>query len=74
MEIESCMDDVMLSRGRSTNQWAATVRQKIVEIENSQYQYVPMFATANVNQVNIENTIYIFDTKKFQKQICIDFF
>ncbi|XP_048509001.1 sphingomyelin phosphodiesterase 4 isoform X2 [Athalia rosae] len=51
-EIESCMDDARLSRGKvSTNQWSATVRQQIIELEGPTYQYVPMFSPATVTQI-----------------------
>ncbi|KAK9303627.1 hypothetical protein QLX08_004731 [Tetragonisca angustula] len=51
-EIESHMDDVGLSRSRvSTNQWASTVRQQILELEGPTYQYVLMFSMATISQV-----------------------
>lgn len=51
-DIESCMDDVALSRGRlSNNQWTAIVRQQILELEGPSYQYTPMFSVATKNQV-----------------------
>lgn len=46
-EVESCVDDVGLSKGRITaNQWTSIVRQQILELEGPTYQYVPMFSTA----------------------------
>ncbi|XP_014479776.1 PREDICTED: sphingomyelin phosphodiesterase 4 [Dinoponera quadriceps] len=51
-EVESCMDDVGLSRGRlSTNQWTSIVRQQILELEGPTYQYVPMFSSAITSQI-----------------------
>ncbi|XP_031849675.1 sphingomyelin phosphodiesterase 4 [Nomia melanderi] len=51
-EVENQIDDVGLSRTRvSTNQWASTVRQQILELEGPTYQYVPMFSVATVSQV-----------------------
>lgn len=51
-EIENHMDDVGLSRSRvSTNQWASTVRQQILELEGPTYQYVLMFSMATISQV-----------------------
>jgi len=51
-EVESCMDDVGLSRGRlTTNQWTSIVRQQILELEGPTYQYVPMFSSAITSQV-----------------------
>lgn len=52
LEIENCMDDVRLSRGKvSPNQWSAAVRQQILELEGPTYQYVPMFSPASVSQI-----------------------
>lgn len=46
-EVESCIDDVGLSKGRiTTNQWTSIVRQQILELEGPTYQYVPMFSIA----------------------------
>ncbi|XP_012542626.1 sphingomyelin phosphodiesterase 4 [Monomorium pharaonis] len=51
-EVESCIDDVGLSKGRiTTNQWTSIVRQQILELEGPTYQYVPMFSTATNLQV-----------------------
>ncbi|XP_033230954.1 sphingomyelin phosphodiesterase 4 isoform X2 [Belonocnema kinseyi] len=51
-EVESCMDDVALSRGRlSSNQWTAIVRQQILELEGPLYQYIPIFSVTMKNQV-----------------------
>ncbi|XP_032686801.1 sphingomyelin phosphodiesterase 4 isoform X2 [Odontomachus brunneus] len=51
-EVESCMDDVGLSRGRlSTNQWTSIVRQQVMELEGPTYQYVPMFSSAITSQI-----------------------
>ncbi|XP_051170691.1 sphingomyelin phosphodiesterase 4 [Leptopilina boulardi] len=51
-DIESCMDDVALSRGRlSNNQWTAIVRQQILELEGPSYQYNPIFSVSTKNQV-----------------------
>ncbi|EFN60972.1 Sphingomyelin phosphodiesterase 4, partial [Camponotus floridanus] len=51
-EIESCMDDVGLSKSRlTTNQWTSIVRQQILELEGPTYQYVPMFSSAITSQV-----------------------
>ncbi|XP_012220240.1 sphingomyelin phosphodiesterase 4 isoform X2 [Linepithema humile] len=51
-EVESCIDDVGLSKGRlTTNQWTSVVRQQILELEGPTYQYVPMFSPAITSQV-----------------------
>ncbi|KAL6430906.1 hypothetical protein ACFW04_007007 [Cataglyphis niger] len=51
-EVESCMDDVGLSKSRlTTNQWTSIVRQQILELEGPTYQYVPMFSSAIIVQV-----------------------
>lgn len=51
-EVESCMDDVGLSKNRlTTNQWTSIVRQQILELEGPTYQYVPMFSSAITSQV-----------------------
>ncbi|XP_034951732.1 sphingomyelin phosphodiesterase 4 [Chelonus insularis] len=51
-EIESCMDETNLSRGKiPTSQWSATVRQQIVELEGPTYQYVPMFSSTVTSQI-----------------------
>ncbi|XP_072762293.1 sphingomyelin phosphodiesterase 4 isoform X2 [Anoplolepis gracilipes] len=51
-EVESCMDDVGLSKSRlTTNQWTSIVRQQILELEGPTYQYVPMFSSAIILQV-----------------------
>ncbi|XP_029171226.1 sphingomyelin phosphodiesterase 4 [Nylanderia fulva] len=51
-EVESCMDDVGLSKGRlTTNQWTSIVRQQILELEGPTYQYMPMFSSAITLQV-----------------------
>lgn len=51
-EVESCMDDVGLSKGRlTTNQWTSVVRQQILELEGPTYQYMPMFSSAITLQV-----------------------
>lgn len=51
-EVECCMDDVGLSRGRlPTNQWSSIVRQQVLELEGPTYQYVPMFSSAITSQI-----------------------
>lgn len=52
-DIESCMDDVALSRGRlsNNNQWTAVVRQQVLELEGPSHQYTPMFSVSTKNQV-----------------------
>ncbi|XP_043462172.1 sphingomyelin phosphodiesterase 4 [Leptopilina heterotoma] len=52
-DIETCMDDVALSRGRlsNNNQWTAVVRQQILELEGPSHQYTPMFSVSTKNQV-----------------------
>ncbi|EZA53176.1 Sphingomyelin phosphodiesterase [Ooceraea biroi] len=51
-EVESCMDDVGLSKGRlTTNQWTSIVRQQILELEGPTYQYVPIFSSAITSQI-----------------------
>lgn len=57
-EVESCIDDVGLNKGRLTaNQWTSVVRQQILELEGPTYQYVPMFSPAITSQVF--STLYI---------------
>lgn len=51
-EVESCMDDVGLSKSRlTTNQWTSIVRQQILELEGPTYQYMPMFSSTITLQV-----------------------
>ena len=51
-DIEICMDDVALSRGRlSNNQWTATVRKQMLELEGPSFQYIPMFSMTTKSQV-----------------------
>lgn len=53
MDVENSIDDVALTRNRSTNQWSVTIRQQILDLEGPSYQYVPMFSMATVSQVNL---------------------
>ncbi|KAG7198867.1 hypothetical protein KM043_015693 [Ampulex compressa] len=51
-EMESCTEEVGLSRSRTTtSQWASVVRQQVLELEGPSYQYVPMFSMATISQV-----------------------
>lgn len=63
-EVESCMDDVGLSRSRlSSNQWTSIVRQQMLELEGPTYQYVPMFSsviTSQVSSSSIDLTLRVF--------------
>lgn len=77
-EVESCMDDVGLSRGRlSTNQWTSIVRQQILELEGPTYQYVPMFSPAVTSQVfsflttGAPTTYRFLSTDPFDEGLCI---
>ncbi|XP_053595621.1 sphingomyelin phosphodiesterase 4 isoform X2 [Microplitis demolitor] len=51
-EAESCISDTSLTRSKiSTSQWNNIIRQQIVELEGSTYQYIPMFSATTSSQI-----------------------
>jgi hypothetical protein len=73
-EVEHCLDDVpgtglpsdSVSRRNSSesshqgHKWNALVRQQVLELEGSGYQYKPLFGSETVSQV-----FFIYGTLKF---------